>query len=79
MAQQVEHDWSAYITKRKNDAGETVYAIKVDGGCSDLASSIQSEQRHKDLPITSIAFSGPMTLVQLRDAVEAALVTAARG
>ena len=79
MAQQVDHDWNVIITKRKNDAGATVYVIRAEGGCGDPASAVQSERAHKGLTVDSIAFSGTMTLVQLRDAIEAALITAARG
>lgn len=77
--QQVEHDWNVIITKRKNAAGATVYVIRAEGGCNDPGSSVQAEKKHKDLVVDSVAFSGAMTLVQLRDAIEAALLNKATG
>jgi hypothetical protein len=78
MSQQVAHDWNVIITKRKNAADVTVYTIHAEGSCSDPASSIQSEKLTKGLT-TDVTFAGGMTMVQLRDAIEAALITAARG
>lgn len=78
MAQQVAHDWTTQITKRKNAQGQTVYTILANGTCSDPNSSIQVEIEVKNIT-ADIAFSPSMTLVQLAAAIEAGLLKAATG